>query len=60
MSWSADWTAQMDQMQAALRDLAKLVAGYQANLVAQGLPPEDAHRLAIVFQATVMGYKPEQ
>lgn len=47
-----DWIAQLDQMNAGLRDLAKAIGTYYVALIETGFTAEQAIVLTVGFQAT--------
>lgn len=49
-----DLIAQLDQQQAALVNLAKILAGYYKQLMAEGLPEPLAGALLLDYQAFVL------
>ncbi len=50
-----DFTAAWDQAQAALRDMAKALAGYHQDLVANGFTRSEALALVVNYQQTMLG-----
>ncbi|MCA4756315.1 hypothetical protein [Mycolicibacterium fortuitum] len=48
-------TAQWDQMLAAMRDMAELLAKYRDELLKQGFDRQEVMRLVIEYQKTSLG-----
>ncbi|MEC0370872.1 hypothetical protein [Paenibacillus chibensis] len=49
-------TAQWDQMLAAIRDMAEILAKYRDELLNQGFEREEVIRLVIEYQKQIMGF----
>lgn len=48
------WTAQIDQMLAGARDLAKMGATYYKGLIAEGVPYTEAATMSVGFVHSVL------
>jgi len=44
-----NWTAKMDQGRQGAKDMAKLVAAFYAQLVEEGILPEDAAQITAAY-----------
>lgn len=54
------WTAQVDQAQASMRDLAKVTAAYYHCLIALDVPAESAAIMAGALGASVCNTTPRE